>query len=223
MITYLMLDKDDITRVCGTITRKEFLKDTGFSKSKANIFIMYGRIYKDKYILVEDFQKEKVENVSMLIAETPSMKRYYATKDGKVYVVYKSGKVKYLTGYMKDNKWCVKVGDRNYVVKNIIASLFIKEYKSGDVVMLKNDKDPRKVSVDNLIVVDKAAYAKMTGPMSRSKKVGLYENGNLVRTFRFAREAGRKMYCSHQMVSDWLQQCLQEKRICFQMDIVKKS
>lgn len=214
-----MLDKDDITRVCGTITRKEFLEETGFSQSKASNFIMYGRIYKDKYILVEDFHKEEVENVSILITETPSMKRYYATKDGKVYVVYKNGKVKYLSGYLKMNRnqsnWCVKIYDRDYVAKNLIASLFIKEYKQGDVVMLKNDKDPRKVSVDNLIVIDKATYAKMTGPMSRSKKVGLFENGKMIRTFISAREAGRKMYCSYQMVSDCCNNVYKKKEYDF--------
>lgn len=201
-----MLDKDDITKVCGTITRKEFLEETGFSQSKANNFIMYGRIYKNKYILVEDYHEEVSENISVLVAEIPSMKRYYATQDGKIYVVYKNGKVKYLSGYLKmsrnQNNWCVKISDRDYVAKNLIASLFIKEYKPGDVVMLKNDKDPRKVSVDNLIVVDKIAYAKMTGPMSRSKKVGLFEDDKMIRTFRSAREAGRKMYCSSQTVCD---------------------
>lgn len=206
MTTYLMLDKDDITKVCGTITRKEFLEETGFSQSKASSFIMYGRVFRDKYILVEDYHEEVSENISVLVAETLSMKRYYATQDGKIYVVYKNGKVKYLSGYLKksrnQNNWCVKLSDKDYVAKNLIASLFIKEYKPGDVVILKNDRNPRNVNVDNLIVIDKAIYAKMTGPMSRSKKVGLFENGKMIRTFRSAREAGRKMYCSYQMVSD---------------------
>lgn len=207
MITYLMLDKDDISICHGTITSKEVKKELGINDNQFRNIVYLGKIYKDKYILVEDFENNNQENAfnDKLFYETKSLKRYYATRDGKFYVIYKSGKTKYLSGYLKKKRdkdvLTIKAADKEYTAKNLIASLFLEEYKPKDTVLLKNN-NPRDVSADNLIVVDKSIYAKMTGAMSRSKKVGLYENGNLIKTYRSARDAGRKLYCSYQMICD---------------------
>lgn len=207
MITYLMLDKDDISICHGTITSKEVKKELGINDNQFKNMLNQAKVYKDKYILVEDFENKNQEDAfnDKLFYETESLKRYYATRDGKFYVIYKSGKTKYLSGYLKKKRdkdvLTIKASDKEYTAKNLIASLFIEEYKPKDTVLLKNN-NPRDVSADNLIVVDKATYAKMTGAMSRSKKVGLYENGKLIKTYRSAREAGRRLYCSYQMICD---------------------
>ena len=203
---YLMLDKDDITKVCGTITTKELMNELGKSLSGINAFINQGKMLRNRYILVEDEFKTSEEEISILVTETDAGKRYYATNNGQFYVVYKNGEKRFLEGFMKRNRnkklWYVKLGNRDYCCKNLIANLFIKEYKNGDTVILKDEKNPRNVAVDNIIIIDKAIYARITGPMSRSKKVGLYENGKKIRTFRSAREAGRKCFCSYQTVVD---------------------
>lgn len=203
---YLMLDKDDITKVCGTITTKELMNELGKSLTGINAFINQGKMLRNRYILVEDEFKTSEEEISILVTETDAGKRYYATNNGQFYVVYKNGEKRFLEGFMKRNRnkklWYVKLGNRDYCCKNLIANLFIKEYKNGDTVILKDEKNPRNVSVNNIIIIDKAIYARITGPMSRSKKVGLYENGKKIRTFRSAREAGRKCFCSYQTVVD---------------------
>lgn len=206
MIVYLLLDKDDITKVCGRITAKELKNEMNTSQSGVYAFVSAGKVFRDKYILVEEETKNESEEMSLLVVETDTGKKYYAMNSGSFYVIYKSGKKKVLEGYMKrrrgDDIWYVKLGNRDYCCKNLVAQLFIREYKSGDTVMLKDDRNPKNVSVENLIVIDKAKYARMTGPMSRSKKVALYEDGKRIRTFRSAREAGRKCFCSYQTVLD---------------------
>lgn len=209
MTTYLLLNEDDITEVCGTISRKEATEELGMTNGQFHMFISSGKPFRGKYILVED-EKPKVnknnEVKNRIVCETPYGRRYYVTSDGKFFVAYKNGGIRYLNGYIKKNhgrkEHHVKLGDKDYTSKNLIASLFLEEYKSGDVVILR-DNNPGNVDMNNLIVIDRAVYARMTGPMSRSKQVGLYEDGKLVRTFRSAREAGRKLYCSYQMVNDY--------------------
>lgn len=206
MVEYLLLDKDDITKVCGRMTIKELQEEMKKTRSGVCAFISQGKLFRDRYVLVEDDTRSESEEVSLLVTETETGKRYYAMNSGSFYVIYKSGKKKVLEGYTKRRRgndiWYVKLGNRDYCCKNLMAHLFIREYKNGDTVILKNDSNPRNVSVDNLIVIDKAKYARMTGPMSRSKKVALYENGKRIRTFKSAREAGRKCFCSYQTVLD---------------------
>lgn len=208
MTDYLMLNKDDITEVCGVISRKEARLEMGLSESQMTRFISLCKLFRGQYILVEDEEEPKEEDIikTKLVCETDAGKRYYATYDGKFFVAYKNGGTRFIKGYIKEHRgnkvYCVKLGYKNYVAKNLIASLFIEDYKTGDVVFTKTN-GIKIVGVDNLVVIDKAKYARMTGPMARSKKVGLYENGKLVKTFRSSREAGRKLFCSHQMINDY--------------------
>lgn len=55
MVKYLLLDKDDITRVCGLISRQEAMKELGFTPSAFNNFIAHARLFRNKYILVEEY------------------------------------------------------------------------------------------------------------------------------------------------------------------------
>ena len=65
---YLMLDKDDITNVCGTITPKEVCKELGLTTNQFNNFVSMGKIFRDKYILIEDEKpKPRKELYSLLI------------------------------------------------------------------------------------------------------------------------------------------------------------
>lgn len=207
MTDYLMLDKDDITKVCGVISRKEAKTEMGLTESQMTRFISLGKLFRGQYILVEDEEEPEEDEIikTKLVCETDAGKRYYATYDGKFFVSYKNGGTRFIKGYIKEHRgnkiYCVKLGYKNYVAKNLIALLFIEGYKPGDVVLIKTN-GIRIVGVDNLVVIDKAKYARMTGAMSRSQKVGLYENGKLVKTFRSAREAGRKLFCSYQMILD---------------------
>lgn len=50
----LMLDKDDITIVCGKITTTQLKKELNLTKHQLANFLDFGKLYKGKYILIED-------------------------------------------------------------------------------------------------------------------------------------------------------------------------
>lgn len=144
------------------------------------------------------------------IEESPAGKIYYARSDGTFFVKYKSGKTRELKcyPYLKKKKKFkdavvlrVKIGCKDYDAKNIIAKAFLNVNPGDTVVCI--DKDPTNISVDNLKVFKKSTYAKLTGALSRRKKVALCdENGNIVNTFPSARRAGKELGCSHQTICD---------------------
>lgn len=206
-MNYLLLNKNDITEVCGVVSRKELLKE--MTDGQLRHLVSFGRPYKDKYILVEEEfnEKEKDSFDTVKVGET-GRGIYYATSDGKFFVIYKkSKKRKDLHPYLKKKKsgkadLVVTLGSSKGVLcKSVIAKAFIREYNDGDVVLLK-DENIYNVAVSNLIVVPKAVYSKMTGPMSRSKAVGLFEDGVVVKKWSSARKCAKDLFCSYQMIMD---------------------
>lgn len=53
-MNYLMLDKSDITKVCGNISHIEIMKETNMNKNQLSNFLSHERLFRNKYILVED-------------------------------------------------------------------------------------------------------------------------------------------------------------------------
>lgn len=197
-LNYLLLDKDDITKVCGVVSHQELMKEMTYNRLQN----MLGEslIYKEKYILIEDDDAEEKKK----LCESPRA-AYYITRKGKVYMRYhNNGKIKFLKPYSRGRYEVVSIMDREHVLKNLVAKAFIKEYKKGDYVFIKNDDRHKvlKYEVDNLVVIPRKVYAEKTGASARAKKVGLYENGELVRYFSSARRAATELYCSKTTIQD---------------------
>ncbi len=57
-INLLMLDKDDITNVCGCISTTEVRNELHLTPHQFKNFMNYGKVFRGKYILIEDFEKE---------------------------------------------------------------------------------------------------------------------------------------------------------------------
>ena len=53
-INYLLLDKDDITKICGIISRQQVMLELNYNKTQFENFIIHQRLFKNKYILVEE-------------------------------------------------------------------------------------------------------------------------------------------------------------------------
>lgn len=203
---YLMLDKDDITNVCGKISTKELIKELNLTHSQLSTFIILNKIFRNRYILVEDTKKSCKRVKDKLIMQSNSGKKYYASCNGEFYVIYKSGNKKYVSGYIKKrgnrSMLCFKMAGKEVVAKNAIAKAFIKDYTDQEIVILKDERDIRNVSVDNIEIVKKRRYSKMTGAMSKSKQIAMYENGKLIRTFPSARKAEGYLFISRQAICD---------------------
>lgn len=207
MINYLMLDKDDITIVHGTISRVDVIKELKITSNQFKMFVDYGKIFRDKYILIDDYditpKERKLDIVeTKLLVENDKGKKYYAKSDGTFYVVYKSGKIKYLSVYYSTKGTArVKIGIKQYEAQTLIAKSFIKDWCPGSVILYR-DENKKNISANNLLLVRKEIYAKRTGSMSRSKVVGLFEQGQLKSRYRSARRAGKVLNCSYQTISD---------------------
>lgn len=198
-MNYLMLDKDDITNVCGVISRKDVLKEITKNQLTSILDWPFKNLFRGKYILVED----DVSKELVIPFRTGVKGTYFVTSHGKFYVVYnKSKKKRYLKPYLKDGDFVVRIYDKVYLCKNLIAKLFISEYKSGDVVLLKDNRK-NNLKVDNLVVIPKEIYAMKTGPLSRSQAVGLFENNKIVKRWSSARKCAKDMYCSCQTIMDY--------------------
>ncbi len=59
-MNYLMLDKDDITKSYGKISKKELLKELDFKEYQLVSFLNNQGVFREKYILVEDDEKDGI-------------------------------------------------------------------------------------------------------------------------------------------------------------------
>lgn len=202
MIKYLMLDKDDITKVCGEIDKKEILKE--MTLNELNNCLLYGNRfhYKGKYILVEDedsLSKTKGVFKDIMICEGKKG-IYYANRNGEFFIKYNNGKIRHLTKCMHKGTGLVQVvvGTKTYVAKTLIAKLFIKEYKSSYVVVQKNN-DPFDCSVKNLLLISRKTWFEKK---KRGQPVGLFEDGKLVKKWDSARKCAKDLFCSGQTINN---------------------
>lgn len=202
---YYLLNKNDITKIEGIISRKELLKE--MSTAKLNGLIQSGMAYKGKYILVEEeFKEEKKEILHQKICKG-KRGTYYATTEGDFYVVYhESGVKRPLKKYAKKTRrgtvdLMVSIANKHRICKNLMAECFIKKHRKGDTVICIDGRIDN-LKLENLKSIPKEIYAIKTGAMSKSKPVGLFENDELVKKWGSTRKAAKDLFCSYQMVSD---------------------
>lgn len=198
---YLMLNPNDPTEVLGEVSRKKVQKDLNISSSKFYHLLNSGKLYKG-CILVEKYDDEprEEEQFDQLILENQSGKKYYATSDCRIYVVYKNGKKKYLSIYQKKgrrNQCFVKLGDKEKNAVRIFAIKFLG-MRFDQVCILEGD-----LRLENIKIFNKHDFATITGKMSKSIPVGLFDSDHKVREWQSARDAAKDLYISKQTVCDY--------------------
>lgn len=193
---YMMLNKDDITDDCGTITAKELKKELNFTSQQLNQFVHLGKIFRNKYLLIEDDEYE-----DQLILEVEDSRKYYATADGRFYVIYRSGLKREIYPFpkKKENKMVmiVKLNSKEYYAKNVIASAFLGWKDRSQVVRLK-DKDFKNLTVNNIAIIDRNENLSLL-----AKKVGLFEKNKLVNVYPSIAETARQLSISDQTVRNY--------------------
>ena len=106
--------------------------------------------------------------------------------------------------YLNKNNAFVKAGQKNIIVKHLMAELFIKGYKKGMPVLCA-DKNELNCSVDNLIICTKRQLGKETGHLSHKNHQlrVTFPNGK-VKTYNSVRKASNELYCSYQTIIDYM-------------------
>ena len=201
MKKYLLLDKDDITQVRGVITQKELLKT--MTHSQINTLLINSKPYLGKFILIEDECENKEETFQDVKIAEGKKGIYYASRSGEFFIKFKkSGKIRYIKKFKEPNLdyALVTILKTNYRAKNLIAKHFIKGYTRNDVVIQKNG-DMYDCNVDNLIVIPRSKHSKKHYGQAHARKVGLYENDKLARTWSSARKCAKDLFCCNQTIN----------------------
>lgn len=129
---------------------------------------------------------------------------WYVSSKGNFYKILKSEKRKIiLNGYMKNDDWCIKIRNKTFLAKHLVAMTFLKKYYPGVCIELI-DNNPKNVNVFNLKLYSYRTHGKRTGYKSRSFPILIsYSDGSSFK-YRSVREASKKLNCSYQTLLDYL-------------------
>lgn len=197
-MNYLMLDKNDITNVCGVISRKDVLKEIS-NNELVVILNLKGKYFRNKYVLVEEEIEEK-RNKQFKYAKVGESKTkyYYVSVDGEAFTIDKrSNKKRILNPYFRKdrNSINIRINNKEYSVRNLVAYNFIEGTNDTDVVYCA-DGNIHNCAANNLVVVKRVEHLSRIGSYGHAKAVGLYENDVLVKSWTSARKCAKDLFCS---------------------------
>lgn len=121
----------------------------------------------------------------------------WVSDQGRAKRVFKNGN-EYLTGFYDryHKQMIVQIGTRNRNIKNMVYEAFVGKVPEGCYIVHKNGLK-KDNSLYNLEMVSKSENGKRTAHKARSHKVVDIKTR---RVYKSARDAGRKLHCSNQMV-----------------------
>ena len=126
----------------------------------------------------------------------------YVSDQGRVKHVYRNGSETEV-GWFSNRKnrnpqMCVKVGRKDVYIKTLVWETFRGDLPEGKSIIHKNGMK-RDNSIYNLEAVSCSECGRRTGSRSRSQKVADLDRKVI---YKSARDAGRKLFCSYQMILD---------------------
>lgn len=134
--------------------------------------------------------------------------RYQVSNFGRFRKKLKKG-YRYLKPFRKHNLCVVKIKNKEFNCGRLVASSFIRPVQDNEYVWHKNgsifDNFYR-----NLKIVSGTKLGKMTGHISRSKRVVLVENNEITKTWRSTRVASKDLYICRQTISDYCNKKVQK-------------
>lgn len=106
--------------------------------------------------------------------------------------------------FISHGKLTVKCGGRQFIVKHLVASAFLKDYQKGASVICV-DGNNWNCCEENLCVVPKKMLGRITGWKARSQGILIKkENEKNFRAYRSIREAAKALNCSYQTLIDYI-------------------
>ena len=194
---YLLLDKDDITKVCGVISRKKLLRE--LTHSQIASYLNNSKLFRDKYILIEDEHKRKKETFKDVKFEENDNKYYYVTQDGEFFSIdKKTNKKSLITKYLHHGFATIKANNKEYRAKNLVAQKFLGAKKRDNVSQKNNDIFD--FSIENLIVTPLDKYLAKKR-IDRAREIGLFENEKLVKTWKCVGDCANELHYSTRSIN----------------------
>lgn len=131
--------------------------------------------------------------------------KYQINYFGQVRRVYKNGKFKILSGYVKSSNrhHVVKLNGKERVIMGLMRDTFIGEVPKGYVLYHKNGIITDEI-LSNIGMITRSELGKLTGTRNGccNAIVKINSDGEIVDFYKSAREAGRKNFMSYQTIND---------------------
>ena len=128
-------------------------------------------------------------------------KRYQVSNFGRFRKEIKKG-YRYLKPFRKKNLIIVKIRDKEFNCARLVATYFIRPLKDDERVYHKNKLDFDNF-YRNLEIMSLSKLGRITGHVSKSKRVVEVKNNEIIRSWRSARKAAKELFVSYQTVMDY--------------------
>lgn len=137
----------------------------------------------------------------MLIHETEKGVRYYACSDCTFKKIYKNGSVCISKPWKHHNVYETKICGKPINASRLLAKAFVKYDLQDDEVVIVDGK----LKLENMKIVKKEKWNAKVAPKAsahRTKTIGYFKDGKLVKTYPSSRKAAADLYCSYQTILD---------------------
>lgn len=137
----------------------------------------------------------------LLIHETGKGVRYYARSDCTFKKIYKNGSVCISKPWKHHNVYETKICGKPINASRLLVKAFVKYDLRDDEVVIVDGK----LKLENMKIVKKEKWnAKVAPKVSahRTRMIGYFEDGKLVKTYPSSRKAADDLYCSYQTILD---------------------
>lgn len=137
----------------------------------------------------------------LLIHETEKGVRYYARSDCTFKKIYKNGSVCISKPWKHHNVYETKICGKPINASRLLAKAFVKYDLRDDEVGIVDGK----LKLENMKIVRKEKWNAKVAPKAsahRTRMIGYFEDGKLVKTYPSSRKAAADLYCSYQTILD---------------------
>lgn len=149
---YYLLDKNDITCICGIMEKKEILKKMKMNEIQFKAWLSNDELFEDKYYLVETEGDELLSDFGEYkIIDTNRRSKWIMTEDAKIYKIGENGvtEVKYHPLKKRKNKPMVQINGKQYIKDRLFYKLFIGDIPDYKSVCYK-DNNLYNITKENL-------------------------------------------------------------------------
>lgn len=187
-------------------TEKEICRKLHWTRSTfkweayPSIMAKYGAM-KNRLCLVKLENDPIGEVEELLIHETEKGVRYYARSDCTFKKIYKNGSVCISKPWKHHNVYETKICGKPINASRLLVKAFVKyDLRDDEVVIVDGE-----LKLENMKIVRKEKWSAKVAPRAsahRTKTIGYFKDGKLVKTYPSSRKAAADLYCSYQTILD---------------------
>lgn len=198
---YYMLNPNCITECRGKVTDAQVMWELGININQFNNLVRCQYPYYKNSILVEvaqDADRSIFSNFNEVLLLEKNGQKWYACRNCTIKKIHKNGKVRIMKPWWHFNRYEIKVNNVIHNANRLFAKTFLKEdLSSSDIVILNGE-----LKLENMTIMSRSECSAFFGSNANKigKKIGYFENGELVKTYQSASEASKELYISSKAI-----------------------